>query len=166
MKIAPAALRDSVAGQIGALRDIAAREGVALERVKAHGALYNEAHRDEALASVIVEAMALVDPALAIVASNTSKMADAARARGMSVVREAFADRRYEPTGALVSRSQPDALLSVEEAARQAALLASERRVIARDGASLALEFDTICIHADMEHSVERLRGIRAALFG
>ena len=166
MKIAPAALRDSLVAQIAALRDIAAEEGVELRRVKPHGALYNEAHRDEALASVIVEAMALIDPGLAIVASERSRMAAAARTRGIDVVREAFADRRYERTGALVSRSQSDALLSVEEAAKQALLLANERRVIARDGTSVAIEFDTICIHADMEHSVERLQGIRRALFG
>jgi UPF0271 protein len=165
MKIAPAALRDSLVAQIAALRDIAALEGVELRRVKAHGALYNEAHRDEALAALLVEAMALIDPGLAVVAAETSRMAEAARARGVDIVREAFADRRYEPSGALVSRSRPDALLSVEEAARQAALLAGERRVIARDGSSLPVEFDTICIHADMERSLERLQAIRNVLF-
>lgn len=164
MAIAPAALRDSLVAQIAALRDIAAHEGVPLQRVKAHGALYNQAHADEQIAAVIVEAMLRVDPSLAIVASETSKMAMAARANGMEVVREAFADRRYEPDGALVSRAQPDALLSVDEAAAQAVLLVSEGAVIARNGEKINVPFDTICIHADMEHSVERLRSIRRAL--
>jgi len=164
MSIAPADLRSALVAQIAALRDIAAREGVPLQRVKAHGALYNEAHADARIAEVIVEAMLKVDPLLAIVASDTSRMAHAARANGMEVVREAFADRRYEPNGALVSRTQPDALLSVDEAAAQAALLANEGAVIARDGTKISVEFDTICIHADMEHSVERLRSIRRAL--
>lgn len=164
MSIPPAALRDSLVAQIAALRDIAAREGVPLQRVKAHGALYNEGHADDRVAEVIVAAMLKVDPSLAIVASETSRMAQAARANGMEVVREAFADRRYEPNGALVSRSQPDALLSVAAAAAQAALLAGERAVIARNGEKIAIEFDTICIHADMQQSVERLRAIRRVL--
>lgn len=165
MAIPPAALRDSLVAQIAALRDIAAREGVPLQRVKAHGALYNEGHADDRVAEVIVAAMLKVDPSLAIVASETSRMAQAARANGMEVVREAFADRRYEPNGALVSRSQPDALLSVDDAAAQAALLASERAVIARNGEKIDIEFDTICIHADMEHSIQRLKAIRRSLF-
>ncbi len=164
MTIAPDELRDSLIRQIETLRDIAAREGVGMQRVKAHGALYNEAHRDERLADLIVEAMTRVDPSLAIVASELSKMAVAARSRGLEVVGEAFADRRYEPNGALVSRTQPDALLSVEEAASQATLLANDRSVIARDGSKITITFDTICIHADMEHSVERLAAIRRAL--
>lgn len=164
MAISPAGLRDSLIAQIASLRDIAAHEGVPLQRVKAHGALYNEAHADEQIAAVIVEAMLRVDPLLAIVASETSKMAQAARTNGMEVVREAFADRRYEPDGALVSRARPDALLSVDQAAAQAALLVSDGLVIARNGEKISIPFDTICIHADMEHSVERLRSIRRAL--
>ena len=161
MSIADEDLRESLVAQIAALRDIAAREGVPLQRVKAHGALYNEAHADQRIADVIVAAMLKVDPSLAIVASETSKMAVAARANGMEVVREAFADRRYEPSGALVSRSQPDALLSVDEAAAQAKLLAGEGVVVARNGERIAIAFDTLCIHADMEHAVERLQAIK-----
>ncbi len=164
MAIAVNVLRDSLVAQIATLRDIAASEGVPLQRVKAHGALYNEAHADEQIAAVIVEAMLRVDPSLAIVAGETSMMAQAARTNGMEIVREAFADRRYEPNGALVSRSQPDALLRVDEATSQAVLLVRERSVIARNGEKISVVFDTICIHADMEHSVERLRSIRRAL--
>ena len=93
-------------------------------------------------------------------------MATAARANGARVIREAFADRRYNPDGSLVSRGQPDALLGVEEAAAQAALLVSGRTVIARDGTRLSVPHDTICIHADMEHAVERLRAIRQRIGG
>jgi UPF0271 protein len=154
------ALRDSLRAQIGALRDIAAEEGVTLQFVKPHGALYNLAHHDRALADVIISAL----DGLAIVCSDASQMAAAARAAGLRVIREAFADRRYNADGSLVSRSEAGSLLSVEEAAQQAALLASEGTVIARGGSRIEVAFDTICIHADMEHAVERLRAIRAAL--
>jgi len=72
-----------------------------------------------------------------------------------------FADRRYNADGSLVARSEPGSLLGVDEAANQAAMLANEGAVIARDGSRITIPFDTICVHADMEHAVERLRAIR-----
>ncbi len=166
MAMAPPALRATLVVQITALRDIAQQERVPLRHVKPHGALYNDAHKDAVLAGVIVEVIRGVDPALAIVCSNASEMAAAARAIGIPVIREAFADRRYNPDGSLVMRSVAGSLLSVEEAAEQAELLATERVVIARDGSRIPIAYDTICVHADMEHAVERLRAIRQRLGG
>jgi 5-oxoprolinase (ATP-hydrolysing) subunit A len=161
MDIAPSALLASLIAQIAALAEIASRQDVALQRVKAHGALYNDAHQRIELARVIVAAMKHVDPSLSLVAAETSAMALAAREAGVDVIREAFADRRYRDDGALVSRAETDALLSVEEAATQAALLASEQVVITHSGQRLPIVFDTICIHADMPGSLDRLRAIR-----
>ena len=161
MDIAPSALLASLIAQIAALAEIASRQDVALQRVKAHGALYNDAHQRIELARVIVAAMKHVDPSLSIVAAGTSAMALAAQEAGVDVIREAFADRRYRDDGALVSRAEADALLDVEEAAAQAALLAADGVVITQSGRRLPIEFDTICIHADMPGSVERLRAIR-----
>ncbi|MCU1246910.1 MAG: lactam utilization protein LamB [Acidobacteria bacterium] len=164
LKLDPDFLVQSLTNQVGTLRDIATREGVVLRRVKPHGALYNDAHTNRELADLVVEAMLAVDRKLALVAPAASQMASAAHDQGLQVIREAFADRRYEPTGALVSRKDPDALLSVEEAAAQAELLAKRGAVQPRTGPLLPLAFDTICVHADMEHAVERLRAIRARL--
>jgi UPF0271 protein len=166
MTMAPPALRATLIQQINALREIAGREGVPLQFVKPHGALYNDAHKDVVLAGMIVAAIREVDPKLAIVCANSSEMATAARAKGTPVIREAFADRRYNADGSLVSRSIAGSLLSVDEAAEQAALLARERVVITRDGSRVPVAFDTICIHADMENAVERLRAIRKRLGG
>jgi UPF0271 protein len=156
MTMERSALRASLIEQLDALRTIAGE----LHHVKPHGALYNDAHRDRALADVVVEAIG----GLAIVCSATSQMAAAARAAGTPVVREAFADRRYEPDGSLVSRSLAGSLLTIDEAAAQAALLAREGAVIARDGSRIPIEFDTICIHADLPGAADRLRAIRRTL--
>jgi UPF0271 protein len=160
LALEPEELRVSLIAQLNALRAFAE-----IEHVKPHGALYNDAHKSRALADVIVEAMRDVDPALALVAPDRSQMAAAARAAGMRVIREAFADRRYEPDGALTPRSVPGSTLTIDEAAAQAKLLASERAAIARDGSRIAIELDTICIHADMEGAGPRLLAIRTALF-
>lgn len=166
LSMQPDDLRASLAAQIRGLRDIATDHGVRMTHVKPHGALYNQAHHDNALAAVIVAAMRDVDPGLALVCAASSQMAMAAQLAGMAVLREAFADRRYEPDGALVARGTPGALLTVEEAASQASLLANEGAVITRDGTRIAVAFDTLCVHSDMEGAVERLTAIRKRLIG
>lgn len=158
------ALRETLVEQLCRLRALAGEAGVVLRRVKPHGALYNDAHRDPERAEAIVSAILETDPSLALVSGDSSAMATAARAAGVAVIREAFADRRYEADGSLVARSLPGALLSVSEAADQAVRLAGERTAPARDGSFVRIEFDTLCIHADMESAVERLLAIRAAL--
>jgi lactam utilization protein B len=112
----------------------------------------NDAHKNRALADVMIDAMQSIDPALAIAAPDRSQMAAAARAAGLPVIREAFADRRYEPDGSLTPRSLAGSKLTIEEAAAQAALLVTEGVAIARDGTRIPIAFDTICIHADMEN--------------
>jgi len=160
MSMSPYALRATLIEQIAALRDIAGP----LHHVKPHGALYNDAHKDRALAEIVIESIRSIDETLPIVCSDASQMATAARAAGTPVIREAFADRRYNADGSLVSRSEAGSLLSVDEAAAQAAMLANEGAVIARDGSRITIPFDTICVHADMERAVKRLRAIRKTI--
>jgi UPF0271 protein len=159
MSMPPLELRASIVAQIEALRRLAD-----VTFVKPHGALYNDAHKDPILSGLLVEAIREVDANLALVCPSKSQMANAARTAGTKVVREAFADRRYMPDGSLVPRKDADALLGVEEAAEQAALLAKSGEVIARDGSRIAIPFDTVCIHADMPHAVERVQAIRRRL--
>lgn len=156
MSLPPDVLRASLVAQISVLRAFAP-----VHHVKPHGALYNDAHTDRALANVIVSAL---DASTALVAPDHSQMAASARAAGIPVIREAFADRRYEPDGSLTPRSIAGSTLTIEEAAAQAVLLAREGVVIARDGARIRLDFDTLCVHADMNGAVERLKQVHAVL--
>ncbi len=162
----PRALRAALVDQIVGLQEIAERHGVDVIHIKPHGALYNDAHRDRALAETIVEALHEIDGTIALVCPDASQLAAAARAAGTPVIREAFADRRYNADGLLVSRKEPNALLSVDDAVEQAALLATDGVVLAADGSRVPIAFDTICIHADMEGAVARLRAIRQRLGG
>ena len=156
LSISPDDLRASLLAQIAALAAFAP-----VHHVKPHGALYNDAHKDRALADVVISAL---DSSMAIVAPDRSQMAAAARDAGLRVIREAFADRRYEPDGSLTPRCIPGSTLTVEEAAAQAALLVHDSAVIARDGTRLTIAFDTICIHADMPNAIDRLRAIRRTI--
>jgi Uncharacterized proteins, homologs of lactam utilization protein B len=156
LSVSPEALRASLESQLAAL----ARHAK-VHHVKPHGALYNDAHQSRSLADVIVSAL---PPDVALVAPDSSQMAIAARAAGIKVIREAFADRRYEPDGSLTPRSLPGSTLTIQEAAAQALLLAHEATVIARDGTRIPIAFDTLCLHADMPGAADRLRAIRAEL--
>ncbi|MGH9458920.1 MAG: 5-oxoprolinase subunit PxpA [Thermoanaerobaculia bacterium] len=163
--IAPEALREALVGQIALLRRLATEGGVRLDRVKPHGALYNEAHHDADLAEMVVAAAGDVDRDLALVAAPGSMLLERARAAGLRVVREAFADRRYAADGSLVPRGRAGALLlDPVEAAAQALGLARDGGVVTEEGTPLAIAFDTLCVHGDMEGAVERLQAIRRAL--
>lgn len=155
--IEPSLLREALVTQLQTLRAICE-----VRHVKPHGALYNDAHADPALAAVIVDAIIEVDASMALVAPDHSQMASAARRRGIAVIREAFADRRYTADRTLVPRSIPGSTLNVDEAIAQATLLATEGVVLAIDGTRVPIAFDTLCVHADMDGAVERLEGLRA----
>jgi UPF0271 protein len=143
-------IRRLCAEQVGALQDLARQAGVALRYVKPHGALYNMACRDDAVARPVVEAVAAAG--LALVALPLSRL-EALAAGRCAFVAEGFADRRYRPDGSLVPRSQPDAFVEdAAEAVAQAEWLLRERGV------------RTLCVHGDNPQAVAFARALRQAL--
>ena len=110
MQIAPAEAADCVAYQVGALQAFCREAGVPLHHVKPHGALYNMAARDRPLADAICRAVQAAAPGAVLLALSGSEMVAAARAIGLPVACEVFADRGYRPDGALVPRGEPGSL--------------------------------------------------------
>jgi len=146
----PGEVRDDVLYQVAAVRAFCTSEGVPLVHVKPHGALYNTAAQDPALAAAICEAVRQVDPGLVIVCLAGSPMAGVVRALGMRCAEEAFADRGYTPEGTLVPRGRPGALVEDPGAvAERVAAMARERRVTSVAGTPVTVAADTICLHGD-----------------
>ncbi|HEU4938481.1 MAG TPA: 5-oxoprolinase subunit PxpA [Vicinamibacterales bacterium] len=165
MRMAPQDLEDMVVYQIGALAAIARSEGVALSHVKAHGALYNMAVTDKALASAIARAVMAVDPALIFFALPGSELARAANGLGLQVALEGFADRSYEPDGSLTPRSRAGAVIhDVDAVVARALRMATEGVVTATDGSRLAMRVDTICTHGDTPGAQALTRALRTSL--
>ncbi len=163
MQLDPAILLQSLAGQIAALARICEEERADLRHVKPHGALYNDAHHDEQVARIIVQAC--LQHRVAIVATHGSAVERAARAADCAVIEEGFADRRYRSDGSLQPRSEAGSLLlDLDDAAAQALQLATRQTAIAVDGIEIELPCQTICIHSDMPNAAERLVRIREAL--
>lgn len=165
LALPPAEIVALVRMQVETLRMIARAEGVVLKHVKPHGALYNRAARDAAVADAIAEAVAGVDGGLWLYGLAGGELLKAGKARGLRVASEVFADRTYQADGSLTPRNRPDALIgNVADAAAQALRMIRERRVRATDGSDVSITADTVCLHGDGADAVEFARGLRAAL--
>lgn len=151
--------------QIGALAGIARGVGVALQHVKPHGALYNTAADDAALAGAIARAVRGFDPALVLVARAGSLQVEVARSLGLRVAEEAFADRGYDANGRLLARGSEAALLTdADAAAARAVRLVRAGGLPAVDGSWLALRPQTLCVHSDTPGAATTAAAVRAAL--
>ncbi|HEY3336406.1 MAG TPA: 5-oxoprolinase subunit PxpA [Candidatus Limnocylindrales bacterium] len=156
----------SVLYQVGAVGAFARAAGVELRHVKAHGALYTRAARDEATAAAITRAVAAYSRELVLVALAGSALVAAGRAAGLTVAEEAFADRAYEPDGSLRARDLDGAVIDDTSAAAAQALTIVRGVVTAWGGAQVAVRADTVCVHGDLPGAVARARAVRAALEG
>jgi 5-oxoprolinase (ATP-hydrolysing) subunit A len=167
MDVASADLRADVIYQIGALKGLAAAAGTVVRYVKPHGALYNTIAHDERQANDVIAAIREIDADLSLVALAGSPLLDWARAQGLRVVAEAFADRAYMPDGSLVSRRQAGAVLhDPQEVAERMLRLAKEGVVTAIDGSTVRTQAESVCVHGDSPGAVEMARQVRLLLEG
>lgn len=154
-----------LAAQVGALQALAALAGTRVRYVKPHGALANLAADDRAVADAIVTAVRALPGELAILAISGTELEHAARAAGVVVHSEVFADRAYLASGRLVPRSMPEALLTDAEAAAERLLRFLETGLMpVIDGEPIRLEAHSICVHGDTRGAVEIARRVRARL--
>ncbi len=163
--MAPAEVGRMVAAQVGALQGIAALAGTTVRYVKPHGALGNLAADDRPVADAIVAAVKQLPGELSILAISGTELEHAARAAGVVVYSEIFADRGYLASGRLVPRSRPDAILAdAEEAAQRLIGFLETGRMPVVDGDPIALEAHSICVHSDTRGAIEIARQVRQRL--
>jgi UPF0271 protein len=165
LPVTPAEVYDLVAAQVWALQRIAREAGVRLAHVKPHGALYNLAAREAALAGAVAGAVHEADPHLILVGLAGSRLLAAGRARGLRVASEVFADRTYQADGSLTPRTQSDAFVREgEAAAARVVTMVREGYVWTADGGSLKIRADTVCLHGDGPEAVAFARRLNHAL--
>jgi UPF0271 protein len=160
----PDEVRALVLYQVAALDGFVRAHGGRLAHVKAHGALYNRAAKDRALAAAIAEAVRAYRSDLILLGFAGSVQLDAARAIGLRAAGEAFADRRYLPDGSLMPRSQHGAVLHDAAEAAEQARIAREGCAVASDGSRVRIDAETICLHGDTPGAVALARAIRDRL--
>ncbi len=163
MALSPEDLKDYVTYQVGALMAFAAAEGVTVQHVKPHGALYVMCSQDERYADAVVGALAELDRRLILLLSGAS-VASASRAAGVPFVAEGYVDLDYDAGGNLViervKRTRDPAAT-----AERAVLLAREGRVPVPDG-TIPLAAESVCVHGDAPNAVAIARAVRQALDG
>lgn len=165
MHVTPREAEDFVLYQVAAVAGVAAAEGVRLQHVKPHGALYNMAARAPELASAIARAVAAFDRSLILVGLSGSALLDAGRAAGLRVASEAFADRAYLADGSLAPRDTPGAVVHDPDVVVSRALrMVRDRVATAIDGSAVTLVPDTICVHSDTPGADQLALQIRAGL--
>lgn len=151
--------------QVGALSAVAKAEGLTLRHVKPHGALYNMSVRNADVAEAIAAAVASFDDSLVLVGLPGSQLLAAGTRLGLRVAAEGFADRSYEPDGSLTPRHLAQAVLTdPDDAADRAVRMVREGTIVARDGSTLSVKVDTICVHGDTPHSAALAAAVRHGL--
>lgn len=165
MTLSPEEARECVLYQLGALDAFLRPLGMKLQHVKPHGALYNMAAKDPALAKAICLAVRDFDPGLIVLGLSGGQLGVQAEALGLRAVSEVFADRAYEEDGTLVSRSKPGAMIADEdEAAARVVRMVTEGVVTAVTGRDIPIRADSVCVHGDGPRALAFAKKIRAAL--
>ncbi|MDR2137668.1 MAG: LamB/YcsF family protein [Synergistaceae bacterium] len=151
--------------QAGALKSICESEGLELQHVKPHGAMYNQAAKDPKLAEAIVRAVKNAGKGIILLGLANSAFETACAELGVPFASEAFADRGYMPDGSLVPRSRPGAFVhDPDEAAARMVKLVQEGTVKTPDGRELKLKAHSICMHGDNPEAVKMAEAVRAAM--
>lgn len=151
--------------QIGALQALCAAQGVLLQHVKPHGALYNQAAKDTILAEAIASAVKDAGKGIFLMGLPGTESEKAALAAGVPFASEGFADRAYMKDGSLMPRSLPGAVLhDAAEVARRVTRMVTKGTVIAVDGTEIRFKPDTVCLHGDTPEAVEMAAAVRSAL--
>ena len=151
--------------QVGALKAFAEAAGSRLSHVKPHGALYNDAAVNPALARSIARAVKVLGGDMYLVGLPDSELSKAASELNLPYAREFFADRAYDENGRLVSRSKPGSVIHDSAQAVSRTLEAIHTGTVqSLSGKPIPACFDTICLHGDNPAAVDFARALRAAL--
>lgn len=160
----PAELAAETLYQIGALDALARAAGTRVKYVKPHGALYNAIVHHKQQAQAVVDGIkAFGDLPVMLLPGGVA--VDIAESAGLTVIREAFSDRGYNPDGTLVSRRLEGAVLHDPQAVVERVLqIADNGSITAIDGTVLSVDAQSVCTHGDSPGAVEMLRGVVAKL--
>ena len=161
-------VEDLVLYQVAALLGIARAEGVRLAHVKPHGALYNQAARDPALASAIARAVASLDPSLVLVGLAGSSMIEAATDAGLPPPLRRSRTAPTWPTARwpLDTWQVPSFTMRLSSPAGRSASSGMATCAASTRIGTVPVRADTLCIHGDTPGAAELARAVRAALEG
>ena len=165
MPFQPDELRQQMLYQLGALIAIARSEGVEVGHFSFHAAMGNMVNRDPALADLMMDAIAAVDPKLVVFVTAGSGIEKAAKRAGLKTLALFLADRAYDASGTLVARGLPGALVKDETSVpRRGRRFLVDGAVEAIDGSVIAMPARSILVHSDTPGALELARLVRSEI--
>lgn len=165
LALPPEDLDATIRAQVRTLVEIGEAEGWPVRYVKLHGALANMAAEEPSIAALCFAAVEGLVRDMAILAIDNSAQSEVAEALGFRTIREAYADRAYQPNGLLVPRQMPGAVLHDRATiAERATRLAQKGEIVAVDGGVIRTTARSLCIHGDTPDAVEIARAVKAGL--
>ncbi|SHG27141.1 5-oxoprolinase subunit PxpA [Flagellimonas flava] len=158
MTISNLDLKQSILQQLKDFQDILDREGMVMNHIKAHGALYNETAKNIGLAQLYLNTAKEFGLSVPLYVPFGSVVAKMALEKGLTIKYEAFGDRNYNPDLSLVSRKSANALIEDPEIVLTHVLpIVKNDTVFTVDGKKVKLQAETLCIHGDTPSALQIL---------
>ncbi|MBB1487418.1 5-oxoprolinase subunit PxpA [Oceanospirillum sediminis] len=164
LKTTAAELKAMVLYQIAAIDGMATTQGLELAYVKPHGAMYNDMMANDEVRATIMQAVAEYHKPLVLMLQSTPKAdqhLEEAKALGLELWFEIFADRCYDDDGRLLARTKPGAVHTKDKMLAQVRQLKEQGTVTTVSGHTLNLRADTLCVHGDNMEGVNAIQDIR-----
>jgi UPF0271 protein len=158
-------IKKLIIDQFDILQKIASKYNENVTHIKPHGALNNMACEDIELATTLANTIKEINKDLIYLVPTGSLMEKAAKKIDMKIACEIFADRNYEDDGNLVSRKNPNALITDPELAKDHVLkMVKNQSINCHSGKQISCEIDSVCIHGDNMSSLKTAKIIRQNL--
>ena len=162
MDLAYEVLKANLSYQIAAIKGMVESNGVKLQYVKPHGALYHKIMKDKRVAAALIDAIVELDNNLAIMCMPCPQLEEQVENNGLKYIKEAFIDRRYNEKGALISRSEEGALIKDENEAFEQYKLLNQKKIFTSQKSILDMDVDSLCVHGDNPNVNKIIRKIKA----
>ena len=153
--VEPQQVYQLIMAQMKILQKIVESCDAEMKHVKPHGALYNMAAKDSALATAVAYAVYDFNKSLVLFGLSGSYLISEAKAIGLKTASEVFADRTYQDDGSLTPRSRSNALIEDEEqSVKQVLQMLQKGSVTTTSGKEISIVAETICLHGDGNNAV------------
>jgi 5-oxoprolinase (ATP-hydrolysing) subunit A len=161
MKMSREELSACILYQVGALKAFLDAEGMPLNHIKPHGALYGVAARDENVANAICDAADVFK--VPVLGMANTKHEEVYTKRGMQFLAEYYTDLDYADDGSLIITREHEAK-NAEIAAQRAIRAVKEGKATSINGKDIPMRADCICVHSDTPGAVALAIAVRKAL--
>lgn len=161
MKMQREELAACITYQVGALKAFLDAEGMPLNHIKPHGALYVAASRDADVAHAVADAVELFKvPVMGMPNTLHEKIY---QERGLKFLAEYYTDLQYNDDGSLILTRVHEAV-DPKLAAENCIRVIKEGVAPSASGKMIPMRADCICVHSDTPGAVELARVVREKL--